>query len=104
MSYNSITENDYGFVQSNSSELYGIKLKSGKWKDVIITYGRIKVKENKEADIATLQFEYNINDTGKFQNDELVADENFKNYLGDILSHIIDSKDDLEKADTKVEE
>ena len=50
--------------------------------------------------IATLQFQYNINETGKFQPDELESNEDFKNYLGDILSHVINSKDELEKGDS----
>jgi hypothetical protein len=103
MSYNSITESDYTFVESNLSDFYGVKLKSGEWKDVVITYGKVTIKENKEAAIATLAFSYQINESGKFQPDQLEADENFKNYLGDILSHIINSKDDLEGS-SQVEE
>jgi hypothetical protein len=104
MSYNKdISENDYTFVESNLSDFYGVKLKSGEWKDVVITYGKVTIKENKEAAIATLAFSYQINESGKFQPDQLEADENFKNYLGDILSHIINSKDDLEGS-SQVEE
>ena len=103
MSYNSITESDYTFVESNLSDFYGVKLKTGEWKDVVITYGKVTIKENKEAAIATLAFSYQINESGKFQPDQLEADENFKNYLGDILSHIINSKDDLEGS-SQVEE
>jgi len=94
MSYNNITESDYTFVESNLSDFYGVKLKTGEWKDVVITYGKVTIKENKEAAIATLAFSYQINESGKFQPDQLEADENFKNYLGDILSHIINSKEE----------
>jgi hypothetical protein len=100
MSYNSISESDYKFVESSLSDLYGIKLTSGKWKDVIITYGKITIKEDKEAVIATLSFTYHVEDAASFQPDQLEADIEFKNYLGDVLSHIINSKDDLEEGDS----
>ena len=100
MSYNSISESDYSFVENNNSDFYGIKLQTGDWKDVIVTYGKVTIKENKDVGIATLQFQYNINETGKFQPDELESNEDFKNYLGDILSHVINSKDELEKGDS----
>jgi len=103
MSYNGITENDYGFVENPNSDLYGIKLTTGEWKDVIVTYGKVSIRENKDSDIATLQFQYNINDAADFQPDELRSSEKFKNRLGDILAHIIESKDDLEGS-SQVEE
>ena len=100
MSYNSISESDYKFVESNISELYGVQLTSGEWKDVVITYGKVTIKENKESGIATLGFTYMVQDSGTFQPDELESNEDFKNYLGDILSHVINSKDELEKGDS----
>ena len=93
MSHN-ITENDYGFVENPESDFYGIKLKSGKWKNVIVIYGKVSIKESSETGYATLQFTYNIQDTSNFQHDELENDENFKNHLGDILRHIIESKEE----------
>jgi len=103
MSYNSITENDYKFVESSLSDLYGVKLTSGKWKDVIVTYGKITIKEDKQSVIATLSFTYHVEDPASFQLDQLEQNESFKNYLGDVLSHIINSKDDLE-GNSQVEE
>ncbi len=94
MSYNSISESDYKFVESNISELYGIKLMSGEWEDVIVTYGKVTIKENTDSGIATLAFEYNINDPVGWGYDELEKSEDFKNYLGDVLSHIINSKEE----------
>jgi len=95
MSYNSISESDYKFVESNLSELYGIKLLTGDWADVVVTYGKVSIKENTESGIATLAFSYHIEDsTNSYQIDELESSEEFKNYLGDILSHIINSKEE----------
>ena len=93
MSYN-ITENDYGFVENPESNFYGVRLKSGKWKDVIIIYGKVSIKESPETGFATLGFSYQIEDSGKFQPDQLEKNEDFKNHLGDILTHIIHSKEE----------
>jgi len=103
MSYNSITESDYKFVESNLSDLYGIKLVGGEWDDVVITYGKVTIKENKESGLATLAFSYHVEDPNTFQPDQLEQSVDFKNYLGDVLSHIINSKDDLEGS-SQVEE
>ena len=94
MSYNSISESDYKFVESNLSELYGIKLLTGDWADVVVTYGKVSIKENTESGIATLAFSYHIEDPVGWGHDELENDESFKNYLGDILSHIINDKEE----------
>jgi len=96
MSYNTILEGDYKFVESNLSELYGVKLTTGEWEDVVITYGKVTIKENVESGLATLAFSYQVNDPGKFQMDELETNEAFKNYMGDVLSHIINTKGEIE--------
>ena len=94
MSYNNISESDYTFVESLDSELYGVKLLSGYWKDTIVVYGKVTIKESVETGYATLSFSYQVQDSASFQPDELEKDEEFKNYLGDLLSHIIDSKEE----------
>ena len=53
-------------------------------------YGTVSIKESPELDIATLSFTYNINDPGDFDHDTLKEDEDFNNYLGDLLTHIIE--------------
>ena len=34
-----ISLDDYSFVESNDVEFYGVKLLTGKWKDVLYIYG-----------------------------------------------------------------
>ena len=99
MSYNTILDGDYKFVESNLSELYGVKLLSGDFADVVVTYGKVTIKENTDSGIATLAFSYQVNDPAKFQMDELESNEDFKNYLGDVLSHVINSKDEVEDGE-----
>jgi hypothetical protein len=94
MSYNSISESDYSFVENPENDLYGVKLRSDTWKNVIVVYGKVTIKESVETGYATLSFSYQVQDSASFQPDELEKDEEFKNYLGDILSHIINSKEE----------
>jgi len=97
MSYNSISESDYKFVESAESDLYGVKLQSGEWEGVIVIYGKVSIKESVETGYATLGFNYQVQDSVTFQPDELESDESFKDHLGDILSHIINDKFDKEE-------
>jgi len=47
--------------------------------------------------MATLSFSYNINDPGDFDHDDLTKDEGFNNYIGELLSHIIEGKEIAER-------
>ena len=64
-------------------------LKKGEWKDVIMTYGTVGIKEEVDMDQATLSFNYTILDPATHTIDELNKDEVFKDYLGDVLRYII---------------
>jgi len=85
-----ITSTDYQLVESNDIEFYGVKLLTGKWKDVLYIYGKVSIKESPELDIATLAFTYDIQESGQFEEDELIGDINFRNYIGGILQHIME--------------
>ena len=84
-----ITEKDYSIVENNNSAFQGVKLKTGTWKDVIVVYGQVGIKEDESLDMATLSFNYTVQDPADFNVDELNQDESFKNYLGSILQYII---------------
>ena len=92
-----ITADDYQIVENPNSPLQGVKLTTGTWKDVIVVYGQVGVKESPELDIATLSFNFNIQDPAEHDFDELNEDEAFKNYLGSVLQYII--TDSLEWAE-----
>ena len=93
-----ITDDDYSIVENPSSAFHGVKLKTGTWKDVIVVYGQVGVKESPELDIATLSFNFTIQDPAEFNINELNKDESFKNYLGSVLQYII--TDSLENGGT----
>ena len=85
-----ISTEDYQLVESNDVEFYGIKLLTGKWKDVVYIYGQVKIKESPELDIATLGFTYNIQEAGAFEEEDLINDIHFRNYIGGVLQNVIE--------------
>ena len=84
-----VTDKDYSIVEHENSAFYGVKLKTGTWKDVTVIYGQVGIKEDENLDMATLSFNYTVQDPADFNIDELNKDEPFKNYLGSVLQYII---------------
>lgn len=84
-----VSEKDYAIVEREDSAFHGVKLKTGTWKDVVVIYGQVGIKESPELDVATLSFNFTVQDPADFNIDELNKDESFKNYLGSILQYII---------------
>lgn len=93
-----ITENNYKFIEADDSDWYAIELLTGKWKGVKYMYGKVKVNESPELGTATLSFSWNPIDIQQFEEDDLLNDINFKNYIGGVLQNIIEvSLDESEK-------
>lgn len=84
-----VNQNDYSIVEHANNAFQGVKLKTGTWKDVIVIYGQVGVKEDTALDMATLSFNFTVQDPADFNVDELEKDESFKNYLGSVLQYII---------------
>jgi len=85
-----ITTDDYQLVESNNVEFYGVKLLTGKWKNVVYIYGEVKIKESPELDLATLGFTYNIQESAGFEEEDLINDIHFRNYIGGVLQNLIE--------------
>lgn len=93
-----ITDTDYVFVEKPTSEMYSVKLKSGQWSDVIVTYGKVSLKVNEDKETATLSFQFKVDEAPDAHDiEELEMSANFNNHLGDILSHIIQNAFDTGK-------
>ena len=97
---NSITDHDFVFLEKETEDFYGVKLKTGKWKGVQFIYGSVSIKETPELDTATMSFTYNLTDCAQFEESELKADMEFKNHLGDILQYVI--KDSLDNKGARI--
>ena len=76
---------DYKLVYKNDSNLYSIQILSGKYKDVIFTYGKVNVKEDKENDQCKISFDWKLEEKPEEITEDLNASSNFQNYIGDIL-------------------
>ena len=93
MAKTKITSETFSYVESEKSDLYAIKLRKGRWKGVIFTFGKVDLKEDKENDTLAVNFQYKIEESGKrYTEEELVADEKFKEYLSYILRFILEEE------------
>lgn len=84
-----ITENDYKFVERAEDVMYTVELTTGEWKGTKYQYGKVSAKveeiNDDEDGIASLSFMWTLLD-----GDESVKESSeFQNYIGDVLSHII---------------
>jgi len=96
MAKNKITDKSYSFIESADLEgspvaTYSVKINDKKYKDVTVTYGKISLTVQDDKETAKLSFKYQIDNPADFDRQKLESDQNFNNYIGDILSHIIQS-------------
>lgn len=82
-----ITFDDYTFSENEMSENWAVRLKT-KYKDVLYEYGKVSIKETESSD-GVLSYQYNIIDSAEYDEKELIESEEFNNYLGAVLEHII---------------
>lgn len=98
MKSNTVTSDSYAFIEKASSAMYSVKIKEGKYTGVIATYGKVSLKESADKEVATLSFQFRVDEAPAPHNiGELEKSEDFNNHLGDILSHIIQSAFDSGK-------
>tara|TARA_B100001094_G_C17397999_1_gene424343 strand:- start:78 stop:419 length:342 start_codon:yes stop_codon:yes gene_type:complete len=95
-----ITDKDFVFLENDKVDFYSVELKTGEWQGVSYIYGQVSIKESPELGTATLSFTYTIIDSGKFENDDLINNPEFKNYLGAVLQYVI--SDSLENKKAKI--
>jgi hypothetical protein len=86
---------DYIFVDDPSNDkVYAIRLVSGKYADTVYKYANIKISEDTQKEECTLSYAYRIMSTAhKYDKETLDADVDFKNYIGDILSDILENQE-----------
>jgi hypothetical protein len=81
-------------VPVETGTLANIEILNDQFKDVIFRYGKISANEEEDG-TATLSFEYDIIDAAGMKN--LEENEDFKNFLGDLISSIL--LDQIEKSE-----
>lgn len=84
-----IRDDRYVFVECEDSEIFGIKLISGRWSGVIYQYGTVKFTEDTKSNACMLTFTFHVVDD---QGHDLEDDLNFKNHIGSVLQQIIEDR------------
>lgn len=74
-------------VPEDEGTTVGIKLLSGKFKDIVYQYGKVGFDEQENGD-TYLRFVYNLIES-PFEKDYIDGNMDFKNHIGDILVNII---------------
>lgn len=88
-----ITSETFSYCESAASDLYAIRIKKGRYKGVIFTFGKVHLNEDKENDQLGVNFQYKIEESGKrYTEEELVANTKFKEYLSYILRFILEEE------------
>tara|TARA_B110000858_G_scaffold167369_1_gene195238 strand:+ start:359 stop:679 length:321 start_codon:yes stop_codon:yes gene_type:complete len=86
--------NRYVFVEKKDSELYSLKVVQGPYNNVIYTYGSVTIEEDVENDLARLKFNYHIEEApAPYSKKELEESTEFRNYIGDILTEILEDQE-----------
>ena len=90
---NSLTDktNRYVFAQKGNADYSSIKLTEGKFKDIIYHYGKVSFAAEENADgKLPMKFDYTVD---KNPNDmDLLDNQEFIDYIGDILIELLDEK------------
>jgi hypothetical protein len=89
---------DYCFIYpKDETETVHIKLLDGKYKDTIFKYGKVKFEE-KDGQMYLL-FAYDVLESQVDKPRKMEKDNDFKNYLGDLLVEIMGSNIEQEVID-----
>ena len=97
MVYN-ITHDDYSFAERNDQDNWVVHLKTGKYTDTYLCYDRVQIVAPEEGwpdldedvdAVGTLRFSYGLIESPQ-PLEELKDDEEFNEYIGAVLQHIIE--------------
>jgi hypothetical protein len=93
-----ITAEDYKFVESDNVDNWVVHVTRPPYDGSYITFGKVQVKEDGED--AVLSFEWDVVQS-VITESELQEDGIFKNLLGDILTHIIMTSLEEQRAEQR---
>ena len=89
---------DYCFIYpKHDDQAVHIKLLDGPYKDVVFQYGRVKFEEKDEQ--VYLLFNYFVIESPNVKVKILEKDNDFKNYIGDMLVEVMSSNIEQEIID-----
>ena len=82
---------DYVLIDSDEGDITGVGIKTGSFAGVLYHYGKARI--NEEGELARLQFSYTIVSSPTIPIDDLIIDEEFHTFIGDILTDILMSNE-----------
>lgn len=90
-----MTSDHYAFVENaHTTDEWHIKIKQGEYAGIIFKYGKIEIKEPEFGqEDAILKFDFKVVKLPEgfdMTEEDLNGDEDFMNFLGKILVHIIE--------------
>ena len=89
---------DYCFIYpKNDGTAVHIKFLEGPYKDTIFKYGKVKFEE--KNDLVYLLFAYDVLESNVGKPSKLEKDDDFKNYIGDLLVELMSSNIEQEIID-----
>ena len=88
-----ITDETFSFVERAENELYSVKIKKGRFKNVIFTFGEVRLNEDKEKGQLGVNFDFLVNEGNtRYPKESLEKNLKFKDYLSKILIHILEKE------------
>ena len=101
-----ISKETFSFVEKNTQELYAIRIKKGRFKGVIFTFGKVSLNEDKEQDQCSVDFQYFVNEGNlRYPIKSLENNLKFKTFLSKILIYILEEEygtdEEFRKTDIK---
>lgn len=89
-----ITDQSYELIPDveDNVAIYTVKAKQKPWVDIVVEYGKIGLNVDEESGNAKLTFKYAIKSCPKdHSKQKLEQNKDFHKFLGDVLSHIINT-------------
>lgn len=80
-----IDQDDYKLVERPEDDFYTVQLLTGPYVDTKYQYGSVTAKVNDDAETASLAFKWTLIEG----NEDLDSSAEFQNYIGEVLSHIL---------------
>jgi ABC-type Fe2+-enterobactin transport system substrate-binding protein len=87
------------FVEKPSSELYSLKVVQGPYLGVVYTYGKVTLHEDEANAQLNVKFDFKLDEVPENLNkEELQNSEDFKNFMGDILTQLLEEQLNNDKS------
>jgi len=86
-----VEDEDYSIMEAEGGLPSPFRLLTGNYAGTIFMFGRVQIIEQAPPEPPILKFSYQVLESpDNISKERLDSDANFKNYIGDLLAHIIE--------------